>query len=99
MCYRNFPHSEVNTTGHIESFHNRLKRVYLKRKVNKRLDDLVTHLFDIEWDDHCTRTREATIGFSSQPQHIAERHQRGLLTNSCNVRAEGDLVRFQVVVM
>ncbi|KAK3931038.1 Chromatin remodeling protein SHL [Frankliniella fusca] len=79
MCYRNFPHSEVNTTGHIESFHNRLKRVYLKRKVNKRLDDLVTHLFDIEWDDHCTRTREATIGFSSQPQHIAERHQRGLL--------------------
>lgn len=26
MCHRNFPHASVNTTGHIESFHNRLKR-------------------------------------------------------------------------
>ncbi|KAK3925935.1 Sentrin-specific protease 1 [Frankliniella fusca] len=79
MCYRNFPHGEVNTTGHIESFHHRLKRVYLKRKINKRLDDLIHILYDIEWDDHCSRLREASIGFAVQPQHILERHQRGLL--------------------
>ncbi|KAK3924101.1 Acyl-[acyl-carrier-protein]--UDP-N-acetylglucosamine O-acyltransferase [Frankliniella fusca] len=63
MCYRNFPHAEVNTTGHIESFHSRLKKTYLKRKVNKRLDDLINILFDVEWEDHMTRTREARTGF------------------------------------
>lgn len=41
MCFRNLPHAEVNDTGHLESFHNRLKKFYLKRKVNKRLDDLI----------------------------------------------------------
>ncbi|KAK3918446.1 Sentrin-specific protease 1 [Frankliniella fusca] len=79
MCYRNFPHGEVNTTGHIESFHHRLKRVYIKRKIDKRLDDLIHILYDIEWDDHCSRLREASIVFAVQPQHILERHQRGLL--------------------
>lgn len=78
MCYRRFPHSNVNTTGHIESFHNRLKKVYLKRKVNKRLDDLVTILLDIEWDDHVTRVREATNGMAYLPQDILSRHKRGM---------------------
>ncbi|KAK3931136.1 Zinc finger protein 875 [Frankliniella fusca] len=78
MAFRNFPHSEVNTTGHIESFHNRLKKVYLKRKVNKRLDDLINILYDVAWEDYLTREREATTGFSSQPQHIIERHQRSV---------------------
>ncbi|KAJ1518917.1 hypothetical protein ONE63_011474 [Megalurothrips usitatus] len=41
MCFRKFPHANIKTTGHIESFHHRLKKVYLKRKVNRRLDDLV----------------------------------------------------------
>ncbi|XP_052130176.1 uncharacterized protein LOC113209508 [Frankliniella occidentalis] len=90
MCYRNFPHAEVNTTGHIESFHSRLKKTYLKRKVNKRLDDLIHILFDVEWEDHCTRTREANTGFSSRPQDIMERHQRGLLM-------EDDVIIEQVV--
>lgn len=78
MAFRNFPHSEVNTTGHIESFHNRLKKVFLKRKVNKRLDDLINILYDVAWEDYLTREREAATGFSSQPQHIFERHQRSL---------------------
>uniref|UniRef100_A0A8D9ARJ8 MULE transposase domain-containing protein n=1 Tax=Cacopsylla melanoneura TaxID=428564 RepID=A0A8D9ARJ8_9HEMI len=64
MCHRNFPHASVNTTGHIESFHSRLKRFYLKRKVNKRLDDLIDILLKLECDDHSTRAREASKGFS-----------------------------------
>ncbi|KAJ1528131.1 hypothetical protein ONE63_008045 [Megalurothrips usitatus] len=79
MFFRNFPHAEVNTTGHIESFHSRLKRVHLKRKVNKRLDDLINILYDVEWQDYCTRLQEASIGFSVQPQLILDRHKRGLL--------------------
>ncbi|KAK3922643.1 Protein FAR1-RELATED SEQUENCE 2 [Frankliniella fusca] len=46
LCYRQFPHGGVNTTGHLESFHNRLKKTWLKRKVNKRLDDIITILFE-----------------------------------------------------
>ncbi|KAE8737484.1 hypothetical protein FOCC_FOCC017052 [Frankliniella occidentalis] len=72
MCYRNFPHAGVNTTGHIESFHSRLKRTYLKRKVNKRLDDLINILYDVEWDDHCRRIREATAGHKMEDQSGAQ---------------------------
>uniref|UniRef100_A0A8D8TQR4 MULE transposase domain-containing protein n=1 Tax=Cacopsylla melanoneura TaxID=428564 RepID=A0A8D8TQR4_9HEMI len=75
MCHRNFPHASVNTTGHIESFHSRLKRFYLKRKVNKRLDDLIDILLKLECDDHSTRAREASKGFSLLPDNILKRHK------------------------
>ncbi|XP_054265184.1 uncharacterized protein LOC128988036 [Macrosteles quadrilineatus] len=78
MCHRNFPHAQVNTTGHVESFHNKFKKMYLKRRVNKRLDDLITMLRNLEWEDHCNRQREALVGFSPIPQHIGERHQKSL---------------------
>lgn len=78
MCYRNFPHANVNTTGHVESFHHRLKKVYLRRKVNRRLDDLFNYLLELEWDDHLTRIQEATLGLSFQPQVILARHKRGV---------------------
>lgn len=85
MCYRKFPHGDINTTGHLESFHHRLKKVYLKRKINKRLDDLIYILYDVEWDDHLSRLREASIGFAVQPQHILERHKRGLLMEDSSI--------------
>ncbi|XP_052126459.1 uncharacterized protein LOC113211795 [Frankliniella occidentalis] len=77
MCFRKFPHANINTTGHLESFHHRLK-VYLRRKVNRRLDDLVNFLLDIAWDDYITRVREATTGIAFKPQEILERHKRGM---------------------
>ncbi|XP_026290701.1 uncharacterized protein LOC113215308 [Frankliniella occidentalis] len=78
MCFRNFPHANINTTGHIESFHHRLKKVYLKRKVNRRLDDLVNILIDIEWDDKIRRVRESVVGMAYQPHEILDRHKRGM---------------------
>lgn len=48
MCFRKFPHGKIKTTGHVESFHNRLKKYYLKRKVNKRVDDLIDILIQLE---------------------------------------------------
>nr|XP_018908819.1 PREDICTED: uncharacterized protein LOC109038258 [Bemisia tabaci] len=79
MCYRNFPHGNVNTTGHLESFHNRLKTNFLGRLANKRLDDLISLLYDIAWYDEQTRCNEAMRGFAVQPQKILERHRKGLL--------------------
>lgn len=86
MCFRNFPHSGINTTGHIESFHNRLKKCYLKRKVNKRLDDLVDLLFQIEWDDYSSRSKEC-LEFIS-PSHIHDRHKNGISLEETSVHEE-----------
>lgn len=91
MCYRNFPHAQVDTTGHLESFHNRLKKFYLKRKVNKRLDDLIDILLVVEWHDHCTRQREANTGFSALPQHIRQRHAlASCMDDTCILEQELD---------
>lgn len=56
MCYRqHLKHGNINTTAHVESFHNRLKKVYFGRKPNKRMDDLLDILLSIEQDDYATR--------------------------------------------
>lgn len=62
LCFRQFPRAKLNTPGHVESFHNKLKKIYVKRKVNKRLDDLINILNDIEWEEHCCRQRETNVG-------------------------------------
>jgi hypothetical protein len=74
-CYRNFYHGHVNTTGHVESFHNRLKTVYLKRKPNKRIDDLIQILLGIENEDYWRRKRRSTFGVNLS---VNERHSKGL---------------------
>lgn len=83
MCYRKFSH-HINTTGHIESFHNRLKKFYLKRKINKRLDDLVDILLQVEWDDHCSRSRCVLL------QNSEERHRKGMLIDENSISKELD---------
>lgn len=46
--FRNFFHAFTNTHMYCESFHNNLKSHYLKRRLNKRLDDLIKVLLEIE---------------------------------------------------
>uniref|UniRef100_A0A8D8R8M3 MULE transposase domain-containing protein n=1 Tax=Cacopsylla melanoneura TaxID=428564 RepID=A0A8D8R8M3_9HEMI len=72
LCLRKFPHGGINTTGHLELFHNRLNKFYLKRKVNKRLDDLIDILLQLERDDHCSRSRSILV------QNTEERHTKGM---------------------
>ena len=51
MCFRNFPHADTDTNMYEDSFHNRLKTFYMQRQRNRRLDDLVNLLLQIEGDD------------------------------------------------
>ncbi|KAE8739140.1 hypothetical protein FOCC_FOCC015369 [Frankliniella occidentalis] len=79
-CYRRFPHGNVETTMYVESFHNILKTIYLKRKPNKRIETLVNLLLEVE-EDYYTR-RQTTINTVAPReqyfQYISERHLRGV---------------------
>jgi len=50
LCYRNFPHGHTDTNMYFESLHNRIKTYYMERKQNRRIDNLVDLLFEMERD-------------------------------------------------
>ena len=50
MRYRQFEHTNANTNTLVESFHSKLKIFYLKGMSNKRIDDLIKVLLEIEAD-------------------------------------------------
>lgn len=76
-CHRNFHHLMVNTTGHVESFHKRLKSDYMKRKPNKRIDALIQLLLVIAEDDETSRKRLTLLGPCVSYEH-GNSHQRSL---------------------
>jgi hypothetical protein len=80
MCYRTNPHGGIDTTMLVESFHNILKTVYLQRKPNKRLDELVGLLLQIEEDYFLRRQNALALGCMSaeQVKEVSSRHERGL---------------------
>ena len=57
MCYRQFVHANTDTNMFVESFHNKLKTFYLERMQNKRVDDLINVLLEIEADDYWSHKR------------------------------------------
>uniref|UniRef100_A0A8D9BR71 SWIM-type domain-containing protein n=1 Tax=Cacopsylla melanoneura TaxID=428564 RepID=A0A8D9BR71_9HEMI len=76
MFARRFPHKNVDTTMYVESFHNILKSIYLKRRPNKRVDTLLNLLLQVEEDNYSrrnlslvTNNREAVINSITQ-QHV-----------------------------
>ncbi|KAK3924323.1 Methionyl-tRNA formyltransferase [Frankliniella fusca] len=79
-CYRRFPHGNVETTMYVESFHNILKTIYLKRKPNKRIETLVNLLLEVEEDYYTRRqTTICTVAPREQYfQYISERHLKGV---------------------
>uniref|UniRef100_A0A8D8YY04 SWIM-type domain-containing protein n=2 Tax=Cacopsylla melanoneura TaxID=428564 RepID=A0A8D8YY04_9HEMI len=81
MCFRkDLKHGNVNTTGHVESFHNRLKKVYFKRNPNKRVDDLLNILLSLEQDDFASRLRDELVGGTTEDR----RHCVGIaLSDDC----------------
>ena len=52
MCYRQLEHVNTGTNMFVESFHNKIKTFYLERMPNKRIDDLINVLLEIEADDY-----------------------------------------------
>ncbi|XP_026682549.1 uncharacterized protein LOC108252916 [Diaphorina citri] len=77
LCYRKFlGHGNINTTAHVESFHNRLQKVYFNRIPNKRMDDLLDILLTVEKDDYASRARASLLGSTSKQ---SQPHNDGLL--------------------
>ncbi|KAI8482789.1 hypothetical protein Bbelb_394510 [Branchiostoma belcheri] len=77
MCYRNFPHGRTDTNMFCESFHNRLKTFYLKRKANRRIDDLIQVLLRIE-EDNFWRRNSDILYHSNSLCDLQPRHKRGV---------------------
>jgi hypothetical protein len=78
-CFRKMHHGNTDTTMLVESFHNILKTVYLKRKPCKRLDDLLVLLLQIE-EDYYVRYINAveTETMSDKDfKDLATRHSKG----------------------
>ncbi|XP_034241085.1 uncharacterized protein LOC117645185 [Thrips palmi] len=79
MSYRNFYYANQNTTGANESFHHRLKKRHMKRRPNKRVDDLINILMKVEEDDFSTRKRENLFGVSAGSyEAVLLRHKKGM---------------------
>lgn len=79
MCYRKgLNHGNVNTTGHVESFHNGLKTKEWERNPNKRIDDLANSLLDMERRSYEERQRLDLLGYSEPPHKIKEKHLLGV---------------------
>lgn len=69
-------HGNINTTSHVESFHNKLKFKYLQRIPNKRMDHIINVLLDIEKDDLGARKRLDMLGPAQPKAHL--QHDRSL---------------------
>ena len=65
---------------YVESFHNRLKTRYMQRRPNRRLDDLVNLLLEIEQDDFNRWCRSVALNevYTSNSYNTENRHERGL---------------------
>jgi len=79
LCYRKFPHGKSNINTLVETFHKTLNTLYLGRKTNRRVDDLINFLFEIEKIDYMRRKRSLVydkldLGVNYT---VKSRHDRG----------------------
>ena len=86
MCYRQFPHANTDTNMYVESFHNRLKTYYMKRRVNRRVDDLLIMLLEIEEDDYWRHLLDCKYERQENIQQISIRHTRGMKIKDDDVK-------------
>ncbi|XP_065647824.1 uncharacterized protein LOC136077117 [Hydra vulgaris] len=87
-CYRNFQHADTDTNMLCESLHNKLKTVYMERRPNKRLDDLINLLLTIEEDSYWHHKRDTIYhGTISLPKKYKKRHEKGMLiSDKCIIK-------------
>lgn len=76
-CYRKG--STINTNMHVEAFHRVLKYLYLKGKVNKRMDNCVHALLKLSRDKGFERLTKLEKGkISTKISMIMKRHKKSL---------------------
>ena len=85
MCYRQFSHADTDTNMYVESFHNRLKTFYMNRRLNKRVDDLLNILLDIEEEDYWRHLGDMKYKSGRSMQKETSRHTRGIKIQDTDV--------------
>ena len=76
---------------YVESFHNRVKTFYLKRRVNRRVDDLLNLLLKIEKDDFWRHHLDVKYKRQGRISHIeTNRHIRGMQISDKDVEEISD---------
>ncbi|XP_032235552.2 uncharacterized protein LOC116617195, partial [Nematostella vectensis] len=88
-CYRKG--MGINTNMYVEAFHRVFKRVYLKGKVNKRVDTCLVNLMQYVRDKAFNRMIKMTKGkLSYRINNISKRHKQSLLMSPQNAVTVGD---------
>ena len=85
-CFRQFDHGKSDTNMYVESFHNRLKTYYMKRRANRRIDDLLILLLDIEADDYWRHYIDVKSERKENPQKKNSSHVRGMKIDDNDVQ-------------
>ena len=79
MCYRQLEHVNTGTNMFVESFHNKIKTFYLERMPNKRIDDLINVLLEIEADDYWShKNRIVYLHVQKKDTDSDIRYERGI---------------------
>ena len=89
MCYRK--KAGINTNMHVESFHRLLKYIYMKGKVNKRVDKCIHILLKIARDKAYERLIKSEKGkISYRITCIRQRHKSSLEVSTDLVKENGN---------
>ena len=89
VCYR--ADSTLNTNMYVEAFHRVLKHVYMKGKVNKRLDKCIFILMTLARDRGFERLVKLEKGKNTERiSQIKVRHQRSLKLNFKQIKPTED---------
>ena len=89
MCYR--VDCTLNTNMYVEAFHRVLKHVYMKGKVNKRLDKCIFVLMKLARDKGFERLVKLEKGKNTERiRQIKTRHQRSLKLNFKQIKPTDD---------
>ncbi|XP_035210193.1 uncharacterized protein LOC118184601 [Stegodyphus dumicola] len=94
MAHRNFPHAFTDTNMYCESFHNKLKTTYFRRKFNRRLDKLIEVLLKIEEDTYMAHSYKIKTNYkqSTCPPTYNKRHDSGIKILDSDVTGAGFLL-------
>ena len=92
-CYR--INTSVNTNMIVESFHRVLKIVYFEHKQNRRVDDLMFHLFKINRDVMFNTLRKEEVGkVTHRMKEIGKRHSSAQEIFTKNINNTETLVQY-----
>ncbi len=88
-CYRTF--AGINTNMYVESFHRTLKYIYMKGRVNKRMDKCIEILLNLARDKAFQRLIKLEKGKSSaKVKIINNRHKQSLHLDQKQVKQQDD---------